>query len=418
MPNDGTAPTGRPRAAEQGGGRRIDALDVLRGVAILGTLGTNIWIFTDPDGPAGFLAGLPAPDSVAGTAETVLRFLANGKFLALLTLLFGIGLELQYRSALRRGRRWPGWYLWRAALLFTEGVLHFVLVFEFDVLMGYAVVSMLVAYLIGRRALVVGAWAGVAAVLHLASISLLTAALVVLPDSVRETPEPLVGLYAHGGYPEQVAVRLSEVLVYRSESVFIVPLGIVLFLAGSRLHRAGVLADTVGGARLRRRLMALGLGIGVPANLATSLLGPDWFLADRYLCAPLVALGLLGLVPALVLRSRRGPGPVRRALGAVGRTALSSYVGQNVIASVLCYGWGLGLAATLADWRPWWVLAAWAAICVLQLLLASWWLRRFERGPLELAWHWAYLAPQRRGRARPPSGPGAGTETEQMGVAR
>lgn len=29
---------------------RIAALDVARGIAILGTLGTNIWIFTDPAG--------------------------------------------------------------------------------------------------------------------------------------------------------------------------------------------------------------------------------------------------------------------------------------------------------------------------------------------------------------------------------
>jgi uncharacterized protein len=57
----------------------------------------------------------------------------NGKFLALL---FGIGLELQYQSARRRGTPWPGWYLWRAALLFVEGLLHYLLVFEFDVLMS------------------------------------------------------------------------------------------------------------------------------------------------------------------------------------------------------------------------------------------------------------------------------------------
>lgn len=34
---------------------RIVALDVARGIAILGTLGTNIWIFTDPAGIVGYL---------------------------------------------------------------------------------------------------------------------------------------------------------------------------------------------------------------------------------------------------------------------------------------------------------------------------------------------------------------------------
>lgn len=26
--------------------------------------------------------------------------------------------------------------------------------------------------------------------------------------------------------------------------------------------------------------------------------------------------------------------------------------------------------------------------------LATWWLRFFDRGPLELVWHWAYHAPR------------------------
>lgn len=36
---------------------RLQSLDVLRGIAILGTLGTNIWIFTDPEGLIGYLQG-------------------------------------------------------------------------------------------------------------------------------------------------------------------------------------------------------------------------------------------------------------------------------------------------------------------------------------------------------------------------
>jgi uncharacterized membrane protein YeiB len=79
--------------------RRIEALDVLRGVAILGTLGTNIWIFTHPWGPPAVLSWTPRGHWWADHVELVLRFLPNGKLLALLTLLFGVGLELQYQSA-------------------------------------------------------------------------------------------------------------------------------------------------------------------------------------------------------------------------------------------------------------------------------------------------------------------------------
>src|SRR5690606_41136368 len=82
-------------------------------------------------------------------------------------------------------------------------------------------------------------------------------------------------------------------------------------------------------------------------------------------------------------------------LSNVGRTALSCYGLQNVVASALCYGWGLGLAARL-DWlRPWWVPVAWLAICALFTALATLWLRRFSRGPLEAVWQWAYRLPWR-----------------------
>ncbi|MFF4410904.1 DUF418 domain-containing protein [Streptosporangium sp. NPDC001559] len=373
--------------------RRIDVLDVLRGIAIMGTLGTNIWIFTDPLGPAGVMDAL----SGSGTAEIFLHFLANGKFLALLSLLFGVGMELQYRSAVRRGVTWPGRYLWRAALLFVEGLLHYVLIFEFDVLMGYAVVSVLVAFLIGRSDRVVKAWMIATGTVFTAVIGLVTLALLYGVAGLSSGAAPS-RRFAEGGYLDQVTARIVNMGTYRFEAVFIVPLGVVLFLLGSRLVRAGVFEDSERGVVLRRRLMVLGLGVGVPLNLLTAFSGEGWFLVDRYLLPPLVALGLLGLVTAVALRAGDVQGRMRRGLTAVGRTALSCYVFQNLAGAVLCYGWGLGLATRFEELRPWWTVGAWAAICAAFMALATLWLRRFERGPLEILWQRAYLMPWRPAR--------------------
>lgn len=81
---------------------------------------------------------------------TLTTFFTNGKFLGLLTILFGVGLEIQYQSARRRGLGWSVRYVWRSVLLLFEGFLHYLLVFEFDILMGYAVVAIIVAFIVGK----------------------------------------------------------------------------------------------------------------------------------------------------------------------------------------------------------------------------------------------------------------------------
>ncbi|MBW0115318.1 DUF418 domain-containing protein [Pseudonocardia abyssalis] len=359
---------------------RIPALDVLRGVAILGTLASNVWLFTAVGGPAALLkGGVDATDAV----RTALITLSNGKFLALLTLLFGVGLEIQYGSAVRRGVPWPGRYPVRAAILFVEGLLHYLLVFEFDVLMGYAITSLLVAHLIGRSDRVVRAWMWGSGSVFAVVLLGVTALLVTAPPTTASVPVP-AGSTA--SWTAQVAERVTGFALFRAELLLIVPSAAVLFLLGSRLLRAG--AFDAGGTRLRRRLAVAGLGVGVPINALTALAGPGWVLVDRYLVPPLVALGLLGAITELVARTRGGV--LRCGLAAVGRTALSCYVLQNALAAALCFDWGLGLATRFTDARPWWVVGLWAGISLVLLLAAPAWLRRFPRGPVELLTHHLY----------------------------
>lgn len=369
---------------------RLPLLDVLRGTAILGTLATNVWLFTSPLGEAAplvdaqALTTVSASASVSGVVESVFRFLANGKFLALLAILFGAGLALQHRAATRRGRRWPGTYLGRALFLLVEGALHFTLVFAWDVLMGYAVTGLVVAWLLtrSRRARSAVLWS--AAVLHVLWMSLLTWALAAVPQGAPDPREAvgLTALYTAGGYPEQVLFRVDNALALRIEPIVTFALLVALFLVGVRLMRAGAFSPGAAGRRMRVRMACWGLGAGLPLNLATSLGGADLFLLDRYVAAPVVAVGYIGLVGLLVDRLPRF-GVLTAAVSALGRTAMSGYVLQNVLCSLLCYGFGLGLAARMSGSGPWWVLGLWAGVSLFLLVGSSLWLRRFRHGPLE-----------------------------------
>ncbi|MFD7665220.1 DUF418 domain-containing protein [Streptomyces sp. NPDC059788] len=378
---------GAVRASGQAG--RLPLLDVLRGVAILGTLMTNVWIFAAPGAEWGVLngnaSGAPFGTSWAGTVEGSFRFLADGKFLSMLTILFGVGLAIQFRSAGKQGRSWPGRYKWRALFLFVEGTVHFVLVFAWDVLMGYAVVALLVAWQLTRAARTQRVLMWVAAGVHVAVLGLLTAA--AAGGGGGDTANSgsgarVVELYAEGNYLEQVAFRLQNAIALRLEPVISFALLVFLFHLGVRLFRAGAFRPDAQGRRIRRRMCGWGLGIGIPLNLALLWAGSDFQLVARYGAAPVVAVGYVGLIGLIVDRVRR-PGPLTAGLTAIGRTALSCYVLQNVLCVLACYGIGLGLAARWAGQGPWWVIGLWVAVCAVLFTGARLWLRRFPYGPLE-----------------------------------
>ncbi|MEU5402369.1 DUF418 domain-containing protein [Streptomyces sp. NPDC005963] len=373
--------------AASGASTRLALLDVLRGVAILGTLLTNVWIFTGPGAEWGVFVGGTAEFSLSSfpvAVENVLRLLANGRFLALLTILFGVGLAIQYRSAERRGQPWPGRYRWRALFLFAEGTVHFVLVFAWDVLMGYAVTALLVAWLLTRSATAQSRVMWWAAGVHVFLMVLLTAGIVIGGSGAGEpVSREVKDLYAHGSYLEQVVFRLEHALPLRLEPVLSFCLLVFLFLLGVRLFRAGAFGADETGRRIRSRLLLWGLGIGLPLSVASSLAGGDYFLVDRYVAGPLSALGYIGLIGLLTDRVRR-TGPVLHSLICVGRTALSGYVLQNVLCMFLAYGIGLGLAHRFGEtWRPWWVIGLWAGVCLVLMVGSALWLRRFDTGPLE-----------------------------------
>ncbi|MGW4248446.1 DUF418 domain-containing protein [Nocardia sp. NPDC004722] len=375
----------------QSGSARLGALDVLRGIAILGTLGTNIWIFTNSEGLLGYLAHSDEPRGAWLWIERVLQQLAQGKFLGLLTIMFGIGLAIQQRSAVRAGRSWPGRYPVRAGLLLLDGLVNFFFVAEFDVLMGYAVTGLVVAFILTTGPKAQRRWLITMASIHVTVLSLIAVAILLSPGGDDGGHRPLdPNPYADGSFWDLVAFRWEHLLVFRLEPLFIFPMSIALFLLGARLFRAGIFES--GGARIRKRLMVIGFGVAAPIDLLLGLTGGDLILVARYGTAPIVSLGLLALV-AEVYTHRPGPGWVGRRFSEVGRMALSCYILQNLVSGWLCYGWGLGLAGLVsATARVPFTAGIYVLVCALMLSFAHLWLRRFERGPVEWLWNRSYRA--------------------------
>ncbi|ACZ22403.1 predicted membrane protein [Sanguibacter keddieii DSM 10542] len=398
--------------------RRDPVIDVLRGIAILGTLATNIFLFT-----SGFVALDEAGD--LPWLHRVVNSLSNGKFLGLLTIMFGIGLEIQRQAARRAGRRWPGTYPVRAGLLFLDGVLNYVLVVQFDVLRAYAVTGFVVAFLLltsERVQLWIAAvfvavhvpftfWNGVASTLTRDGQGIRVGMSADSADVPGRTLAPPSGEI--GGYWAGVRGNLSSFwdgFSLDSEFSAIVVMGIAMFLLGARLYREGVFEPS--GRRLRRWLMVVGLGVGMPAEqvLRSDVLGIGLDVANpmaRYLAAPVIAFGLLAAVAEFY--QHRPVGRAGRLLAGVGVTALSCYMLQNIIGVALSHTLvsAVDLSALEATYATW---ALFVGISAVLVVFANLWLRRFSRGPFEMFWHWCYRAitgdggrPRARAR-REPSG--------------
>jgi uncharacterized protein len=74
---------------------------------------------------------------------------------------------------------------------------------------------------------------------------------------------------------------------------------------------------------------------------------------------------------------------LQHAFSAVGRTALTNYLLQTLIATTIFYGHGLGWFGSVERTAQ---LAIVFAIWALQLVVSPIWLRYFRFGPAEWAW--------------------------------
>ncbi|MFD5228714.1 DUF418 domain-containing protein [Streptomyces qaidamensis] len=391
--------------AAEAASRRVRSLDVLRGVAIVGTLLSNIWTFTavSADAPLYILG-----ETTESYVEPLANIVANGKFLALLSILFGVGMAIQFDSAVRHGRRWPWRYEWRSLLLLVDGFIHFALVVDFDVLMGYALVAMVVAPLLLLRTRWLVAATVLAGAVHLTMEFRRLLAELSLSASwqVEEMEGDEGGSWDEAGdlafdsmptsYFDDVAYRMSNFWELRQD-VFVLapPLWAFLFLCGALLWRAGLFKGDARAHALSRRLAVGGLAVGFPLSAWAYLSLPGQthlVYLFRYTTAPIVAFGYLGLILILLRRRGGGSGFFSRRLADVGRTALSCYMLQNVIAIAAFAEWGFGLG----PFGPLGTVLAWAVISALLMLFAWWWLRHFRHGPFERVWRWAVDAPFRR----------------------
>ena len=400
---------------------REPALDALRGFALLGILLVNLRLFS---GPARLAPGLggdqPWWDLLATGAVTVL---AEGRFYPLFSFLLGYGFTVAHRRARARGESYTGRHLRRSAVLFVLGALHAALLFSGDILSSYAVLGLaLLAAVSWRdaRLLTLAAWL-------FALGSLVYGGLTGISAGVGADPSELARLardaqtYANGGFGQVAALRLRDWgtnLV--SLPVTGLTIGAAMLLGHWSARRrllegsgdsgdSGVSGDSRARADLHRRLVVFGLPLGLAGGtvhaLALSQPRGDGGLAVAWLGASgvlnHVAAGLLtgAYVGIAGLFFARRAGSGRSPLQAAGQLALSNYLAQSLVCSLVFSGYGLGL---YGRWGPARVVVFGLWLWAVQLALSAAYVRAFAFGPVEWFLRWATYLWRPPLRRRPP----------------
>lgn len=409
--------TTAPRPAPVAAGERLQALDVLRGFALLGILPMNI------EGLAGPLfasvQGLdPALSGADRWADALVYLLVQGKFYPLFALLFGAGFRLMSERALAAGRPFAALHLRRSLALLGIGLAHALLVWSGDILVSYALLALLL--LPFRYAPAPGLAA--LAVLALLAHPVLTLALGAFGTAVQADPaaavewnrafaeqaETVAALaeaqrqaYGEGGFAQATLQRWRD-LGFLLQGLPLNGLPIFgMFLLGAAFVAGGAFADPAAHARLFAALRWIALPLGAGAMLASFGLMPTLDPGRLDLeSGAASALGMLGGLLmalgylALVVRGLQSPRWQRALawLAPVGRMSLSNYLLQSLVCTLLFYGYGLGGFERLPRfWQLPFVLVLFAA----QVGFSAWWLARFRYGPMEWAWRsLTYLRPQ------------------------
>ena len=386
---------------------RIDALDVLRGVALFGVFLVNFTGFAGAEIMAteAQLAALPtaaADEVVHALGEWLLHDKANTVF----GFLFGLGFWLQLERAQAKGADFEALYLRRLGVLLLIGVLHFVFVWQWDILHVYALAGFLLFFLrkLSDRAMLLG---GLILALGARTLQEWLLAAKVL-DPLAGRPDPYAdaavmgrqALSEAGDYPGLVrSFAEFNVADYYLNGLLAAWIFYALgrFMVGAWVGRKGWLQQAsrhLDGFRrwawialpagLATEGVAVGIRLAVDAGLAPE--GSLWSVTGEtihLIGAPILAAGYVCAVVAAL------HGPVGgRLLGPfrwVGRMALTNYVMQSLAYALVLFGVGpgLALAGKIGSTQ---VLSVTVLCFALQVVFSRLWLSRFRYGPMEWVW--------------------------------
>lgn len=384
---------------------RIQILDILRGMALMGILIVHLavgahWFLASPEQKA--LMPFPEINAIIGPA---IDFFFTDKSRTLFAFMFGISFFIQLKSAEHHKKPFKRAFLWRLTILLIFGLLHGHLLFGSDILRYYAAGGLLLLLVYkwsSKSLLILGLFLNIIVPLIATIVSI-----VYKINWFGDFPDMLSFQKAFMSTSYWENFRINNFDATARYNLFFLLYYFVpvtgIFLFGICVGRQNYLQNPEMHTKLLKRFVVWGLSIGFLIQgsnlLMNTALEHKWingniiiYAFKDFLVSIAVLLISLAYVSALTLLCLR-PNWNRflAILAPAGRMTLTNYIMQSVFLWVVFFGSGFGLYLKIGPSISIFIAIA---LCGLQLICSYYWLNYFKMGPLE--WIWRYANSGRR----------------------
>ena len=352
--------------------QRITHLDTIRGVAVMGILIMNSVAFFF-GGVAYFDISFPEKANWLDWLVAILgEIFADQKFMALFSMLFGASILLFCERAEAKGYSPTKLSLWRNFLLYLIGGFH-VMLWEGDVLTVYAMCApvLLMCRKFSPTLLI---WLG--------CLLYLTPAIInwYLISTIEPTSFRMIW---DNSYLENSSTDIDLAGLSMIYELFSRALGMMFI--GMGLYSNGKLVQVDSVNQMLPRSVAL-----IVVGASFSGIGLVWTYFNDFSTTAIIQGNLvntvgtipvaLGYVGLLIWWNERTKSFILKRVQALGKTALSNYIGQTVVclslAAIIPEAWLSRSIVFLLIIVIWW----------LQLFVSEQWLKRYKFGPMEYIW--------------------------------
>jgi uncharacterized protein len=380
---------------------RLTSIDALRGVAVMGILIMNIQ-------GMGLIHASYINPTATGPLEIsswliwgVGRLFADFKFIALFSILFGVGILLQSQSLEKIGENPTPVFLRRMLWLAIFGLLHGTLIWYGDILLTYVVCGLFVYWLRNIPPAQMFIIAGVLLIAPTVTAWQLQTTLNNI--SVWDLKQLSATLWIPG--PELIAAEfathqsswLQQITPRVDSVVFMLTFQLLtlnfwkssaLMLVGMGLFKINIFHTELASTH-QRLIIALFLGLSIAIIGLLQDFHHGWKVGFSlhegriylYWSSLFMSLGYIG--GFMLLFKINSLKNIMKYFAAVGKMALSNYILQSIIGSLLFNGFGLNWFGNKSYGELGLTVVG---IWLFQIVFSSWWLRRYNYGPLEWLW--------------------------------